>query len=555
MTTDASPGPDPVEWRDVTVRYRYQDRDAVGPVSLTVRAGERLLLLGPSGSGKSTLLTTLTGLVPHTIPADVGGTISLFGAPVGDRSPAAWADTVAQLFQNAEQTLCGMTIGDEIAFALENRALPETEIAGRIDAAMAATGLPHEWCDRRTTALSGGEKQIVALAAALAQQAPIFVADEPTAHLSPEASARLRASVIDTDRRRSVIIVDHRLDELMTAVDRVAVLGRDGRLMAEGEPRRLFRDHGKQLAGAGIWRPAASVLDHHLCEAGIVSGIPPLTVDEALMSIDALAGQQKPVARGAVAEFVRDAVATASGASTDMLVSLESADCAPLFGPVVLRDVSLSIGAGEAVALLGGNGAGKSTLGATIAGLLRLKAGERAGPTGGIAFQNPENQFTQGSVLDEASAALPAGLAPEERRAAAMQALADWDLSELARAHPFELSQGQKRRLALLTLTVGSRWPLLVLDEPTAGLDAAGSDMVAALIERIRKAGIAVVLITHEMDFALKTCPRAIVLGEGGILVDGHTRNLLATPALLDRAGLSEPAVMPAIRWLERNPC
>jgi len=540
----------PAEWQDVTVRYRYGERDAIGPVSLEVRAGERLLLLGPSGSGKSTLLTTLTGLVPQTIPAKVNGEISLFGRAVSERSPADWSDTVAQLFQNAEQTLCGMTVADEIAFALENRGLPEADIVASVNAAMNKVELPQDWKNRRTTALSGGEKQLVALAAALAQEAPIFIADEPTAHLAPEAAARLRSLLVEEDRRRSIVIVDHRLDELITGVDRVAVLGGEGTIIAAGAPRALFREHGAKLAELGIWRPVASALDEALGKAGIAPQTPPLTVAEALHSLDPGAAD----ARAVVGAFVTERTAPPSEPG-EIVAALHDASCAPLFGPTVLTGVSLAIRRGETLGIVGRNGAGKSTLGASLAGMLRLKQGRREGAPGGIAFQNPENQFVTGSVREEVLGALGPSMPTDLRQEEADRLLSVWRLGTVAKHHPFELSQGQKRRLALITLTASDQWPLLVMDEPTAGLDAAGAATMLNLLEELRMEGRAVALITHEMDFALKACTRLLVVGEGGILADGPALEIMRDASLLGRAGLAQPAIMPAMEWLEARSC
>ncbi|MGO4837308.1 ABC transporter ATP-binding protein, partial [Rhizobiaceae sp. 2RAB30] len=210
----------PAAWQGVTVRYPFAGADAVGPVDLDVKPGERLLLLGRSGSGKSTLLNTLTGLVPQTIPASVGGSIRLFGRAVSECRPDRWADTVARFFQDADQTLCGMRVEDEVAFALENRALPEQDIARKVSDAMRHVGLPDSWRRRRTATLSGGEKQLVALAATLVQEAPLFVADEPTAHLAPAAASRLHHLLLEEAVAESVLIVAHRLDGRIGSVDR-----------------------------------------------------------------------------------------------------------------------------------------------------------------------------------------------------------------------------------------------------------------------------------------------------------------------------------------------
>ena len=221
-------------------------------------------------------------------------------------------------------------------------------------------------------------------------------------------------------------------------------------------------------------------------------------------------------------------------------------------GPVVLRDIDLHIHEGEILGILGANGVGKSTLGLCLAGLLAPRAGERTGASGGFAFQRPENQFVTGSVRAEILAGLPLDIGEAKRAERVVATLGEWDLAGLDDKHPFELSEGQKRRLAIATLSSSDRWPLLVLDEPMAGLDAHG---VSTLIDRLRpltEKGRAIAVITHDMDLALRLCPRSIVLGEGRILADGPTEALMEDCSLLSRAGLAEPSCASARRWLRR---
>jgi energy-coupling factor transport system ATP-binding protein len=528
------------EWHDVSVRYPHADRPAVGPVDLSLGRGERLLLLGPSGSGKSTLLATLTGLVPAAIPATVEGGIRLFGRSAAERSPAAWADTVAHLFQDADRTLCGMSVQDEIAFALENRGLPEACIRARVSAAIRAVGLPADWGGRRTMTLSGGEKQLVALAAVLAQDAPVLVVDEPTAHLAPAATARLRRVLNGSQTGRSVLIVDHRLDDLIGHVDRVAVLGRCGRLLAEGPPVAVFDERTDVLADEGIWLPLAARLHAELAAEGITAGPPELDLARAVRRLGRCTRTARAVAR------LLDGAGTAPPPQGAVVARLEGAACAPFRGPVVLEGVTLEVRSGEVLGILGTNGAGKSTLGAALAGILPLRAGRRNGPPGGVAFQNPEAQFVGGSVEEEIAGALGPG------SNGVAEVLAAWDLADLRRRHPFELSQGQKRRLALASLTAGDRWPLIVLDEPTAGLDARGAATIERHVQGLAARGRAVALITHDMDLALRLCSRAVVLGRGRVLAAGALHELLRDADLLRTAGLAPPAAAPLLAWIEQ---
>jgi energy-coupling factor transport system ATP-binding protein len=229
-----------------------------------------------------------------------------------------------------------------------------------------------------------------------------------------------------------------------------------------------------------------------------------------------------------------------------------NADCAPFLGPTVLRNIDLAIREGEVLGILGANGAGKSTLGLCLSGLLPLKAGSRIGAAGGYAFQRPENQFTAGTVCDEILDALPKPMAAKAKAECVAGTLVAWGLSGLENRHPFELSQGQKRRLALAALTASDRWPLLVLDEPMAGLDAHGVSALIHQILSLHENGRAIAVITHDMDLALRLCPRSIIVGEGGILADGPTQELMRDTALLRRAGLGEPSCARAFQWLQQ---
>jgi energy-coupling factor transport system ATP-binding protein len=288
-------------------------------------------------------------------------------------------------------------------------------------------------------------------------------------------------------------------------------------------------------------------------EASIASPIAPLSVGEALAHLDPASASPEDIDKAwpAVDAFVAScSIRKQVAADAPIVARLAKADCAPFLGPTILRNVDLSIHEGEILGILGPNGAGKSTLGACLSGLLRLKAGKREGAPGGIAFQRPENQFVAGSVREEILTALPKTMAEDEKARRIATSLEAWGLAGLESRHPFELSQGQKRRLALATLTVSDRWPLLILDEPMAGLDAHGASALTSQILALSEMGRAIAVITHDMDLALRLCTRCIVVGEGRVLADGPTEEIMGDPALLKRAGLAEPSCLKARQWL-----
>ena len=520
--------PDALALDAVALRYPHAARDAVGPVSFDMAEGERLLLLGPSGAGKSTLLHALTGLIPRSIPGERRGAIRLWGEAVETRAPADWADTAAYLFQDAEQTLAGFTVAEEVAFAPENRGLAPERIAAAVVEAMDGAGLPRDWADRRISALSGGERQLVALAALVAQGADLTIADEPASSLAPGAAARMGALLLSPGR--TTLVVDHRPGPLLSRIDRCLALGREGTLIAEGPAAEVFGPRADDLAAAGIALPLAVRLR-------LALGTGPAVTD--------LAALLPALPRDATTrERVRAAILPAPASTGAPVVRLEDAACAPPFAPVVLRDVTLEMRAGEVLAILGPNGAGKSTLAAVLAGLAAPRAGRRDGPAGAVAFQNPEGHFARESVAAELDAL---GLSAPQAAAT----LARWGLEGVARQHPFTLSLGQKRRLALALLTETARWPALILDEPTEGLDGASTATLTAHVRGLARDGRAVAVITHDPDFALAVADRAALVAEGQLQAVAPTPALMRDAGRLRAAGLAPPEAAPLLDWLE----
>ncbi|TFV48926.1 ABC transporter ATP-binding protein [Blastococcus sp. TF02A-35] len=426
-------------------------------VDLVVEPGERVLLTGASGAGKSTLLAALAGILDREA-TEFAGELTVDGV-----APAAARARLGMLAQDPDSQLVMTLAGDDVAFGLENAGLPRADIWPRVDEVLAAVGFPYGR-DRPTQALSGGEKQRLVLAGALARRPALLLLDEPTAQLDPAGAALVRAAVgrATADRRVTVVAVDHDAAPWLPLVDRVLEL-RPGGLV-------------EQPPG---WRPPRR-------SEGLV--LPPGGGGPLLLS-------------AAAAGF------TYPGAA------------APALAPT---DVDLL--AGRALAVTGPNGRGKSTLALLLAGLRapttgrveatdELAAGVRRGDRGpvrwragelvtriGTVFQHPEQQFLTGQVRDElALGPLRSGSGAAAARATAEQLLDRLGLADLADANPYTLSGGQQRRLSVATVLATSP-RVLVLDEPTFGQDAATWREVVTLLAEQRARGCAVVTVTHDAD-------------------------------------------------------
>src|SRR5262249_54164257 len=276
---------------------------------------------------------------------------------------------IAYVFQDPDSQLCALTVEDEIAFALENRCMEPAAIDRCVDAALAEAGLPIDFRRRRTQTLSGGEKQKVLLAAALAQDAPIYVFDEVTSQLDPTATAATYeplARLASVSGERTLIFIDHKLESLLPLIARVFLLDGSGRLVATASPATLFHDEYEHVAGIGAWCPPAADLCAALRRAGVTIGERPLTMTTAAEAV-ARAARRHPELRSPIGEVLAQWSAArthrAGGSRGRPLLRLDGASFAPRGAPTILADISLTLHAGEIVGLIGHNGAGKSTLG------------------------------------------------------------------------------------------------------------------------------------------------------------------------------------------------
>jgi energy-coupling factor transport system ATP-binding protein len=458
--------------------WRHPGRQAwaVRGLDLSVEAGERVLLLGASGAGKSTLLAALAGLLDASGGGEAEGELRIDGKPPRDAR-----DAIGIVFQDPETQLVMARAGDDVAFGLENHCVPTAAIWPRVHRALAQVHFAYPE-DRPTAALSGGEKQRLAIAGALALRPRLLLLDEPTANLDPIGARMIRETLRDLGTM-TLVLVEHRVAEAAELVDRVVVIEAGGGVVADGAPGDVFARHGARLADLGVWAP----------------GPPPAS----------------PTRRTTFgAELAR---------ADDLAFRYPAAEGWALDG------VDLSVRAGEALAVTGPNGSGKSTLALLVAGLLRPARGrvalDGAEPWAlparrlvtrvGTVFQDPEHQFVTGRVEEELMVGpLRAGrFAPDARRIA-MDLLERLHLTHLAAANPFTLSGGEQRRLSVAT-ALATAPPLLVLDEPTFGQDRRTYAELVALLAAHCDGGGAALFASHDEDLVASLADRTLRL-EGG---------------------------------------
>ncbi|MFE6966538.1 ABC transporter ATP-binding protein [Agromyces sp. NPDC057679] len=494
MPESSVSSPAAVEARGWGWRHASRLRPAVEQLDLRIHAGERVLLLGPSGAGKSTLLHALAGVHGGEDEGEQYGELTVDGV-----APSAARGRAGLVLQDPDSQVILARVGDDVAFGCENLGVPRDEIWPRVRASLADVGLDLP-LDHPSSALSGGQKQRLALAGAIAMRPGLLLLDEPTANLDPDGVREVRDAVgrVLDRTRATLVVVEHRVDVWLDLVDRVVVLGRDGRLLADGAPREVLVTQRQVLLDAGVWVPGVPLPGTAADDVGGRAGDVPDGAGPG--------GPGGPAGRIAL-EPALGARGLAIGRRSNA---------------VVQRGLDLGIAAGASTVVTGPNGVGKSTLALTLGGLLRplegrveasrmLAAGLKREPIAwrsrelltriGTVFQEPEHQFVASTVAGELAVGLRALRLDEAVITARVdELLGRLRLDHLARANPFTLSGGEKRRLSVAAV-LAARPSVLILDEPTFGQDRLTWIELTALLRGLVDDGLALVSVTHDAAF------------------------------------------------------
>jgi len=545
-----------IHFDHLTYTYPGASRPALADVTLHINEGEFVLVAGPSGVGKSTLLRCLNGLVPHFTGGTLSGSVAVAGHDPVVKGPQVLSHVVGFVFQDPEAQFVMDRVEDEIAFALENSAVPPPEMRVRVEKVLNLLDLA-PLRDRSLETLSGGERQRVAIAAALVLRPRILALDEPTSQLDPQSAEDVLGALVRLNRRMglTIILAEHRLERILPHADHLVYLsfppaggGRGGVL--SGPPRHILHQMdltpplvtlGKELG----WKPL------------------PLTVKEGrAFAKETVSGLrfQVPSSSLKLETLEPEAALRIEGLSFDY-------DGAP-----ALRGINLQVGAGELVVLMGRNGSGKTTLLKCIVGLLRPQRGQIT-LTGesligqrtadicrsiGYLPQEPDALLFANTVAEELEVTLRNHGLLDTPPIAPANLLSRLGLSDLATSYPRDLSVGQRQRVALGAVTV-TRPRLLLLDEPTRGMDYPAKRELVRLLREWQAEGAGVLLVTHDVELAAQAADRVVMLDRGEVIADGPpevltealTEALTATlPSPPEAEGSPRPLFAPQVARL-----
>lgn len=499
------------------------------------------MLCGPSGCGKTTLLRHLKREL-----APVGtfsGTLAYKGQPLQDLSAAVAAGEIGMVFQNPDAQIVMDTVWHELAFSMENLGIPPAVMRTRLAEICGLFGL-EPLLYKPVHELSGGQKQLLNLASVLLLQPKVLLLDEPTSQLDPVAAREFITALqrLNEEMSVTVIISEHRLEEVLPLADRVLML-EGGMLQADAGPRAFARSAGGTASHQRLaYLPAASRLYLALppqAEAEAEERIP-LTVREGKRWLHSRADGAGAMAASAPAAFspgypgaskqpASAPAALSRGRAADanpgtLISSREVTFRYEKEGREVLKKLTLELKRGELLAVMGGNGAGKSTLLHVLGGLMKPQRGRvelSKGITTGLLAQNPLLYFSYDTVAEELQhMAEYAGLSPEAAERETTALLEVFQLREVLQSHPHDLSGGQQQQTALAMMML-LKPDVLLLDEPTKGLDPAAKDKLAALLQQLLGQGASILTVTHDVEFAAKVASRCALLFDGSITAEG----------------------------------
>ncbi|EDL71027.1 ABC transporter ATP-binding protein [Vibrio campbellii] len=531
-----------IEFSNFSFRYESLDKPTLKNINLRIEKGEKIVIIGPSGSGKSTLGQCLNGLIPHAIKGETSGKLTINGQDTAPFDMHQFTEQVGTVLQDTDSQFVGLSIGEDIAFALENQLMSNIDMYPLVKATAKMVDL-EQILDRSPHDLSGGQKQRVSLAGILVDDVDILLFDEPLAALDPKTGKKTIEIIDELHREtgKTIIIIEHRLEDVLhRSVDRI-ILMESGEIIADTTPDEILAS--PLLEEYGIREP---LYLSALKEAGCA-----IEGDAKPSSLSTLPLAQYQTA---VSTWFEASKATNVEKQAETLLAVRNLTYSYDGEKNALEDVSFDVKRGEFVSVLGKNGSGKSTITKLVMGVIEPDQGsmilngqdlneltifERSQKVG-VVMQNPNHMISHHMIFDEVAFGLRnRGVEEKQVEAKVLEVLELCGLSKY-RHWPIEaLSYGQKKRVTIASI-LALEPELLILDEPTAGQDYRNYTSMLSFIEKLnRELGITVMIISHDMHLVLEYTTRSIVIADSKLIADAPMTEVFSSPALLDQANLA----------------
>lgn len=536
-----------IEFRDFSFKYRVQAEPTLLNINLKINAGEKILVCGSSGCGKSTLASTLNGLIPASYKGDITGDLIIDGKSWKDWDLFSLSKVTGTVLQDSDGQFIGLTVGEDIAFALENDCVPSGEMKKEVREAAERVGM-EDFLLHSPQSLSGGQKQRVSLAGVMVDRVKIFLFDEPLANLDPE-SGKKTIELIDELRKSTgatVIIIEHRLEDVLwRSVDRI-VLMKDGRITSDSTPDELLAS--SLLSDTGIREPLY-VTALKYAGVKITEEMHPGRIDTLVLTEDD---------REKIRKWFKSVPEEKERKKGETLLDVKGLSFTYPGGHRALEDIDFTLERGEMVSIVGRNGAGKSTFSKIICGFEKedkgtltlsgknlpdLSVRERACHIGYV-MQNPNQMITQTMIKDEVTL----GLRMEKKKSEEEIERTGDEILTVCGLKPFRswpisaLSYGQKKRVTIASI-LSLHPEIIILDEPTAGQDFRHYTEIMEFLKDLNRKGVTIILITHDMHLMLEYCTRSVVFTDGRKIADSTPWDILSNETLTQEASLKKTSL------------
>lgn len=547
-----------IVFKDFSFQYKVQNQPTLHDINLTIYKGEKVLILGSSGSGKSTLANCINGLIPFSHHGTIEGSVTVLGKETRESSIYELSKSVGTVLQDSDAQFVGLSVEEDIAFAMENEAVPREKMVPIVKEHAMTVGM-EDFLNAVPFNLSGGQKQKVAIAGVLGTDVNILIFDEPLAALDPQMG-NTAVELIDElakERERTIIIIEHRLEDVLHRnVDRIILMA-DGTIAADMTPEELIKSD--LLKKHGIREPLyITAMKYAGCS---------LEGTENLGDINTIRFSDE--ARAKLTSFFTEESALLPESSTEEAIGFDHVTFAYDTGKSVVKDASFSVKKGERIAIIGKNGAGKSTAAKIICGVVRPQEGtvricgkdaktlsiKEIGERVGYVMQNPNQMIIKDTIKKEVEYALNVrSTAQETVRERATAALNACSLYPMRNWPVDTVSYGQKKRVTVASILVLEP-DVLILDEPSAGQDYKSYTEIMRFINVLnREYGKTILFITHDMHLALENTERAIVFSDGEVIADDKVFSVLANDSVIQRANLKQTSLYTLAQHLGLEP-